>query len=100
VKILKRGQFKGKKVEFAPSDRIEDLRQVADDFMIEIFDFVPGEYLITDESTLRDFTDMGSSDTSPIWNLISDIYQIERHDVPSDKLVDIFIEIQARKSLQ
>jgi hypothetical protein len=62
-----------KKIEFASSDRIEEFRRVADDFMLEIFDFVPGEYLITDESSLRDFTEFGSSETAPIWSRITKV---------------------------
>ena len=92
--------MKDKKVEFASSDRIEEFRHVADDFMLEVFDFVPGEYLITDESTLRDFTEFGSSDTSPIWSRITKIYSIEPTDVPSERFVDLFVEIAARKNLQ
>ena len=68
--------------------------------MLEIFDFLPGEYLITDESSLPDFTEMGSADTSPIWSLITERFAIERTDVASERLVDIFAEIQARKSVQ
>jgi len=100
AKHFKRGALKGKKIEFASSERIEELRGVADDFMLEIFDFLPGEYLITDESSLPDFTEMGSADTSPIWSLITERFAIERTDVPSERLVDIFAEIQARKSVQ
>jgi hypothetical protein len=92
--------MKDKKIEFASSDRIEELRHVADDFMLEIFDFVPGEYLITDESSLRDFTEFGSSDTAPIWSRITKIYAIEPTDVPSERLVDLFAEIEARSNLQ
>jgi hypothetical protein len=92
--------MKDKKIEFASSDRIEQFRRIADDFMLEIFDFVPGEYLITDESSLRDFTDFGSSDTAPIWSRITKVYAIERTDVPSEKLVDLFAQIEARRNLQ
>jgi hypothetical protein len=86
--------------KFASSDRIEQFRRIADDFMLEIFDFVPGEYLITDESSLRDFTEFGSSDTAPIWSRITKVYAIERTDVPSEKLVDLFAQIEARRNLQ
>jgi hypothetical protein len=96
----KRGPFKGKTIKFASADRIEEFRGVADEFMLEIFNFLPGEYLITDESSLPDFTELGSSDTSPIWSRITERYAIERTDVPSERLVDIFAEIQARKNLQ
>jgi hypothetical protein len=92
--------MKDKKIEFASSERIEQFRRIADDFMLEIFDFVPGEYLITDESSLRDFTEFGSSDTAPIWSRITKVYAIERTDVPSEKLVDLFAQIEARRSLQ
>jgi hypothetical protein len=100
AKRIRRGPLAGKKIEFASSERIEELRGVAEDFMLEIFDFLPGEYLITDESSLSDFTEMGSSDTSPIWGLITDHFGIERANVLSERLVDIFSEIQARKSVQ
>jgi hypothetical protein len=61
---------------------------------------LPGEYLITDESSLRDFTAFGSSETSLIWSNVTELYAIERADVPSERLVDIFAEIQARRNLQ
>jgi hypothetical protein len=92
--------MKDKKIEFASTDRIEQFRRIADDFMLEIFDFVPGEYLITDESGLRDFTEFGSSDTAPIWSRITKVYAIERTDVPSERLVDLFAQIEARRNLQ
>ena len=94
---FKRGAIKGKTITYASTDRIEDLRRVADDFMMEVFDFLPGDYLITDESTLRDFTEFASSETSPIWRRI---YAFGRADVVSERLVDIFAEIEARKNVQ
>lgn len=92
--------MKGKTIAFASSERIESFRRIADDFVLEIFDFMPGQCLITDESSLRDFTDMGTSDTSLLWDLIKMTYAIHRVDVPSEKLVDIFAEIKARESIQ
>jgi hypothetical protein len=75
---FKRGAIKGKTVTYAPTDRVEEYRQIVDEFMMEVFDFLPGDYLITDESSLRDFTDFGSSDTSPVWRRITEIYRIEK----------------------
>ena len=97
---IKRGAFKGKKVTYASTERAEEFRKLAADFMMELFDFLPGDYLITDESSLRDFTDFASSDTSPLWRRITEIYTIGKADVPSERLVDIFTEIQARRSVQ
>ena len=87
---FKRGHFKGKKIEFAPTNRIESTQEIADEFMFEIFNFEAGEYLLTDESSICDFTEIGSSDTTPIWNKITNQYGINREQVQSDKLVDIF----------
>ena len=97
---FKRGPLKGKTITYASADRMEEFRRVAHDFMLEIFDFLPADYLITDESSLRDFTGFGSSETSPIWSRITKLYAIGRADVPSERLADIFAEIQARKNLQ
>ncbi|MCC6210276.1 MAG: hypothetical protein IT513_04460 [Burkholderiales bacterium] len=95
-----RGAFKGKKVTYAAADRVEDFRDIAGNFMTGVFDYLPGDYLITDESGLRDFTDFASSDTSPIWRRITELYSITKADVPSETLMDIFAEIQRRRNLQ
>jgi hypothetical protein len=44
--------FRGKKIELAPTTGIEASPAVPNDFMRKIFEFEPGEYLITDESKL------------------------------------------------
>ena len=95
---FKRGTFKGK-VTCASTDRVQEYRRVADDFMMEVFDFLPGDYLITDESRLRDFTDFASSGTLSIWCRITEIYKVSRADVSSERLADIFSEIEKRKSI-
>ena len=98
--IFKSGALNGKKVTYASTDRTEEYRKVADDFMMEVFDFLPGDYLITDESSLRDFTDFATSDTSLVWCRIAEIYRIEKADVPSERLADIFAEIDKRRNIQ
>ena len=97
---IKRGRYRGKKITFASSSRVDVLREVADEFMFEVFEFSAGEYLITDESSFTDFTEMGSADVSPIWQRIEDHYGIRANDVSSDRLVDIFSEICGRRNLQ
>jgi hypothetical protein len=97
---IKRGAFKGRRVTYAPTDRIEEFRELANDFMMEVFDLLPSDYLITDESSLRDFIEFGCSDTSPIWSRISELYSIRQVDFSSEKLVDIFAEIQRRRNVQ
>ncbi len=99
-KVITRGRFKGKKVTFASTERIEEFTQLADEFMERIFDLEPDEYLITDESDVRDFTEMGSSDTSDIWKRIDEVYGIVNAHVRSGRLVDILTEIAQRRSRQ
>ena len=53
--IIPRGPFKGKRIEFAPTDELDMFRSLAEEFMEEIFSMEPGSYLITDESSLWDF---------------------------------------------
>ena len=55
-KIIPSGPFKGKRIELAPTTGIDMFLESAEDFMRRIFGFEPGEYLITDESSLFDFT--------------------------------------------
>ena len=99
-KVITRGRFKGKKVSFAPTDRIEAFAQLADEFMERIFDLEPGEYLISDESDVRDFTEMGSSDTADVWKRIDEAYGVVSADVRSGRLVDILSQVARRRSRQ
>jgi len=99
-KRIARGRFAGKKITFASTERIEEYRQLASDFMGQVFDFLPGEYLISDESDLLDFTEMGSSDTSAIWMRITEVYGVSLADVESERLVNIFTEITRRRNMQ
>ena len=99
-KVISKGPFKGKKITFASTDRIEEFRQIANEFMEEIFDLLPGDYAISDESDLRDFTEMGSPDTTHVWERIRAVYGLEFSDVESGRLVNIFAEIARRRNPQ
>jgi len=93
-------KFEGKKIEFASTARVKAAGDLADDFMFEIFEFDTGEYFITDESSLSDFTEFGSSNVDPLWKLIEAQYRIDRTDVASEKLVVIFEAIILRDQVQ
>ena len=99
-KIITRGRYKGKKIACASTERIEEFAQLADEFMERILDLEPGEYLISDESDVRDFTEMGSSDVSEIWKRIDEAYGSVSADVRSGRLVDILTEVAQRRSRQ
>lgn len=99
-KVITSGRFKGKKITFASTERVEEFAHLAGDVMEQIFELESGEYVISDESDILDFTDMGSSDTSAIWKRIREIYGVTSADVRSGRLVDILTEITRRRNLQ
>ncbi|MGV3629171.1 MAG: hypothetical protein ACO1PN_15950 [Betaproteobacteria bacterium] len=98
--VMSRGRLKGQKIAYAATDRVDEFRLIASEFMDEIFELMPGEYLISDESDVHDFTDFGSSDTSGIWERIKDVYGFKESAVDSSRLVDVFAEIARRRNLQ
>ena len=98
--VMSRGRFKGKKITFASTERIEEYAQIASEFMEEIFELLPGDYAISDESDVRDFTEMGSSDTSEVWARINEVYGVPQSDVGSGRFVAIFAAIARRRNIQ
>lgn len=97
---IPRGRLKGKKITFASTERSEEFARISSEFMEEMFELLPGEYALSDESDIRDFTEMGSSDTSEIWARVKERYGIDNADVGSGRLASIFAEIARRRSVQ
>ena len=92
-KIIPRGPFKGKRIEFAPTDELDMFRSLADEFMEEIFSMEPGSYLITDESSLRDFRGVEDLELADIHGKIREVYGVDVSDIISGNLVEIFSRI-------
>lgn len=92
-KIIPSGPFKGKKIDFAPTNGIDKFFGISKEFMKKIFNFEPGEYLITDESSLHDFTGLDEMELSDIQIRIQDEYGIDVSDVESVNLIEIFARI-------
>jgi hypothetical protein len=80
------------KFEYPPTTGVDRFRAVADDFMRLVFEFEPREYLITDESMLRDFVGWEDFELPDLQAKVRQIYGavIERDN---DFLVDIFRRI-------
>ena len=78
------GPYKGKEIEIAHVSRVGAAGQVADEFMFVVFEFEAGDYLITDESSLTDFTEYDSAYTEPLWKLVESNFGISPADVGSD----------------
>ena len=65
-RIITSGPFKGKKIEFAPKIGIGRFLGISNEFMKNISDFELGEYLISDEYSLYDFTGLDEVELSDI----------------------------------
>lgn len=91
--IISMGRFKGKKIEFAPTTGVDRFLEISDEFMKKIFGFAHGEYLISDESSLRDFTGLNECDLTNIQEEISDVYDLDISDIESGHLLEIFRRI-------
>ena len=96
-KIIPSGPFKGKKIEFAPTEGIDMFLESTEDFMRRIFDFEPGEYLITDESSLFDFTGVDEMEISDMHKKIREVYDLDVSDILSKNLLEIVRRIHRRK---
>jgi hypothetical protein len=96
--IISRGPFKGKRIEFAPTAGVNRFREISEDFMKKIFGFEPGEYLISDESSLYDFTSLDEMELPDIHKKIQEMYNIDVSDIKSRNLLEIFRRISDGKS--
>jgi hypothetical protein len=83
-----------KRIAPAPSNEIEKYSDVAAEFLRAVFEMEPGDYAISDESTLRDFTFLAMSDTAPAWAKIEELYGLGRIDIGSEYLLHIFAAIE------
>jgi hypothetical protein len=99
-KLIPAGAFKGKKITIAGTDRVDARREIANDFMTEVFELHPGEYAISDESDLGDFVHFEKSRVAELWSRIEGQYGITAADAGSERLVDIFDAIARRRLLQ
>ena len=93
--IIPSGPFKGKKIELAPTTSVDLFVEVGEEFMLRVFGFEPGAYLITDESSLADFVDVDDMDMLAIQEKIQGIYGIKVSD--NGDLAEIFARIHKAK---
>ena len=93
-RVIQSGRFKGKKIEMAPTSGLALVRDTAEDFMREIFEMEPEDYLISDESRLRDFIDSGATTLEAIHERIRKAYSVDVSGIPQGNLVDIFVRIR------
>ena len=92
-RIIESGRFKGKKITFAPTNGVDMFSEISEDFMNQIFDFEPGDYLISDESILSDFTDLDEIGLGDIHKKIQAVYDVDVSDIQSGNLLEIFTRL-------
>jgi len=88
--IIPGRSFKGKKIEFASTTGIEMFFEIAEDFMQRILDVESWDYLITDESSLWDFTGRDKQEIDDIHKKIQAVYDLDVSDIPTGNLLEIF----------
>jgi len=94
------GTYAGTKITIASTDEVDEHGDIAAEFIRTIFDFEPGEYVISDESDILDFMSFDESDTSDVWRRIERAYGITQADVGSGRLLQIFKAISGKRGTQ
>ena len=94
-KIIRRGPIKNKTITHAPTEGVDSMVHVKINFMKDIFDLEQGDYFITDEARILDFTDFGSGDIKPLIIKIKKVYGVDVADVTNGNLLEIFKRIEA-----
>lgn len=95
--VFRKGPFKGKRVELAATTGIERFDDVAEDFMLNVFGFEAGEYLITDLSSLHDFVGVDDMEFVDILSRIRDAYGLDVADLASGNLMEIFKRLDEQR---
>ena len=92
--VIRSGPFKGKKIEMASTVGVDLVRDVADDFMREIFEMEPDDYAISDESELGDFVGAGEETLGAIQARVRRVYGLDVSGIPHGNLLAIFVRIR------
>ncbi len=96
--VISKGPLRGKKIEFASTEGIDKYLEISEEFMKAVFNFDPGEYLISDESSLYDFTGLDEMNLDDIQKRIREIFDIDISDTESIRLVEIFMKIHRNRN--
>ena len=94
MQLIRKGPFKGKRVELARTTAVGSLEDIAESFMRDIFGFEPGQYLVTDLSCLHDFVGVGDMEVRDMLARIRTVYRLDLADLPNGNLVEIFKRLQ------
>jgi len=93
--IVPNGPFSRKKIELASTTGIDKFEKIAEDFMRRVFDLGVNDYLITDESSLWDFTP--AADLSDVHRKIRQEFGLDPSDLNSTRMIEIFGKLQDQR---
>jgi hypothetical protein len=82
--------FDGNRVDVASRTGLERFLDIADDFMREVLGVEPGEFLITDLSTLQDFVGVDHLEFAGILAKISDLSGLDVADLAGGNVLETF----------
>ena len=74
----------------ASTTGIQTFDEIAEDFMLTLFGFGPGQYLITDLSSLHDFVGVDDMEIGDMLTRIREAYGLDVADLPNVNLLEIF----------
>ena len=95
--MVRKGPLKGKRVKVAAATGIKALETVAEDFMLKIFGFGPGEYFITDLSSLHDFVGVDEMEADDIHAKVREVYGLDLADLRDGSLFEIFNRVHEQR---
>ena len=93
-RVVRSGPFKGKKIQMASTAGVDLVREVAEDFMREIFEMEPEAYAISDKSELGDFVGVGEETLDAIRARVRRVYGLDVSGIPHGNLLGIFKRIR------
>jgi hypothetical protein len=95
---VRKGPFKGKRVELASTTGVRTFEEIAEDFMLTLFGFDSGQYLITDLSSLHDFVGVDDMEIGDMLVRIRDAYALDVADLPNGNLLEIFRRLHEQQA--
>ena len=93
-RVIRSGPFKGKTIEMASTAGVDLVRDVAQDFMRQIFEMEPEDYAISDKSELGDFVGVGDETLAAIQARVHRVYGVDVSGIPHGNLLAIFVRIR------
>ena len=96
--VVRKGPFKGRRVELASTTGIQTFDEIVEDFMFTLFGFDPGQYLTTDLSSLHDFVGVDDMEIGDMLTTIREVYGLDVADLPNGSLLEIFRRLHEQQA--